>query len=252
MVKTAVLIAMAIVAAFAIAPNAVCQPCDYPTDITISDVSARPCTLQRASIPVYMTNPCAVGGFTIVIRTTDSTWLNFPVGDTATVDRDGSRIENWEYFTYYVSPSSPWKITITALAGGGPDLPPGQGLIFTLHVPYLNFMLDDTSQTLDFDTSRVRISDPTGYFLFMTTMTPGSFYVQQSRCHGNPRGDANCSGVVNGIDVTFLVAYLKGGASYCLLCSGDVNNSGSVNGIDVTYLIGYLKGFNPPPVPCTQ
>jgi len=247
MVRTIILIVMAGAAMF-VAPYAASQPCDYPIDITISDVSAKPCTLNQISIPVYMTNPCDIGGFTVAVRVTDSTWLGFRPNDTTVADRNESRIVDWDHFTYYVNPLTPWKITVTALAGAAPPLPPGQGLIFTLHITYKNYLIDDSSQTLGFGT--VQVSDPTGYFLDSTSLTPGSFYVEPSACRGNPRGDANCSGVRSGIDVTYLVNYFKGGTSFCLLCSGDANHSGRVDGLDVTFLINYFKGFGPAPDPC--
>jgi hypothetical protein len=59
-------------------------------------------------------------------------------------------------------------------------------------------------------------------------------------------GDANGSGDVNGLDVVYLVNYLKGGPAPDPLLSADANGSCSVNGIDVSYLINYLKGGPPP------
>jgi immune inhibitor A len=61
-------------------------------------------------------------------------------------------------------------------------------------------------------------------------------------------GDANNSGSVNGIDVTYLVSYLKGiGPAPDPLLAGDANGSCAVNGIDVTFLVSYLKGQGPAP-----
>jgi len=56
-------------------------------------------------------------------------------------------------------------------------------------------------------------------------------------------GDANGSGSVNGIDVVFMVAYLKGiGDPPEPLLAGDVNGDCAANGIDVVYLVTYFKG----------
>ncbi len=56
-------------------------------------------------------------------------------------------------------------------------------------------------------------------------------------------GDANASGSVNGLDVVFLVGYLKGGpAPPDPILRADANGSCSVNGLDVTYLVAFLKG----------
>jgi hypothetical protein len=64
-------------------------------------------------------------------------------------------------------------------------------------------------------------------------------------------GDANYSGTVNGIDVTYLVSYLKGGNLPICFMSADANGSCDVNGLDVVYLVCYLKGIGPGPVDAT-
>jgi hypothetical protein len=72
-------------------------------------------------------------------------------------------------------------------------------------------------------------------------------------------GDVNNSGTFNGLDVTYSVAYLKGGPPPPYPCectpghtwyvAGDVNASCSFNGLDVTYMVAYFKG-GPAPNPC--
>jgi len=227
--------------------NATGQPCDYPTLISVGNMLVQPCQQMRLSIPVEMSNPCPVGGFTIHIRTTEP-WLAFDLADTMAADTIGGRISDWGSFTFYINPNDPASIAITALANGGPVVPEGEGTIFTLHFNFRNFDIGDTAQSIVIDTAM--ISDPLGYNLYDTVRRAGLFQIDHSNCEGNPRGDANCSGILNGLDVTFLLLYLKGGSSYCLLCSGDANHSGSVNGIDVSYLVNYLKGTAPPPDPC--
>ena len=64
-----------------------------------------------------------------------------------------------------------------------------------------------------------------------------------------PPGDANSNGVTNGLDVGFLVNYLKGlGPAPDPLLAGDANGNCSTNGIDVGYLVNFLKGIGPAPV----
>jgi hypothetical protein len=66
-------------------------------------------------------------------------------------------------------------------------------------------------------------------------------------------GDINGNGAGNGIDVTYGVAYFKGGPAPKDSCDcppllfpfygpGDVNGNCSFNGIDVTFFVSYLKG----------
>jgi hypothetical protein len=64
-------------------------------------------------------------------------------------------------------------------------------------------------------------------------------------------GDANGSGAVNALDITFLINYLyKGGAAPNPMEAGDANGSGIINALDITYLINYLyKGGAAPNCP---
>jgi hypothetical protein len=63
-------------------------------------------------------------------------------------------------------------------------------------------------------------------------------------------GDANNSGAVNGVDVIYLVAYLKGVGNPPAEPQerGDANGDCAVNGLDVSYLVGYLKGLGDKPI----
>jgi hypothetical protein len=72
-------------------------------------------------------------------------------------------------------------------------------------------------------------------------------------------GDVNNSNIFNGIDVTYMVGYFKGGPPPLESCNcpphgtfyavGDVNGTCLFNGIDVTYAVSYFKG-GPLPYPC--
>lgn len=72
-------------------------------------------------------------------------------------------------------------------------------------------------------------------------------------------GDVNASDSYNGLDITYGVAFFKGGPAPLYECectpgntwyvSGDVNASCSYNGLDITYGVAYFKG-GPDPMPC--
>ena len=74
-------------------------------------------------------------------------------------------------------------------------------------------------------------------------------------------GDANNSGDYNGLDITYGVAFFKGGPEPPYECectsgntwyvAGDVNGSCSYNGLDITYGVAYFKG-GPEPFPCAD
>ena len=62
-------------------------------------------------------------------------------------------------------------------------------------------------------------------------------------------GDANLSGGVNLLDISFLISYLyKQGAPPDPVEAGDVNNNGSIDILDISYLINYLYKSGPAPV----
>jgi hypothetical protein len=78
-------------------------------------------------------------------------------------------------------------------------------------------------------------------------------YASGSGCPYLP-GDINGVPPANGIDVTYAVAYLKGGNPppvSCDMCpqplyaAMDVNGSCNTNGIDITYFVSFLKGGPP-------
>ncbi len=73
-------------------------------------------------------------------------------------------------------------------------------------------------------------------------------YIFYNTTVGYIAGDANDSGTLNGLDVVYLVAYLKGeGPAPEPWLSGDSNGSCDINGLDVIFLVNYFKG-GPEPV----
>ena len=61
-------------------------------------------------------------------------------------------------------------------------------------------------------------------------------------------GDANSSGIINALDITFLINYLyKHGPAPNPLEAADVNNSGTINALDVTYMINFLYKYGSAP-----
>jgi len=210
----------------------------------------------RVAVPVYLHNPCPVGGLNIQISVTDPSWAAFDSTDLQSADTIGSGIGNWESFTANVNGGdSQFRIQIVAIAdmpGGdsGICLPPGDWLLFTVypHLKYGSYGLSDTCQLLNFGT--VQIGDCTGWILYNRTLVRNGLCLDGT----GTRGDVNNSGTANGLDVTCLVNYLKGSSFVCFCggrCGGDTNANGTVNGLDVTYMVNYLKG-GPPLQPCGQ
>lgn len=72
--------------------------------------------------------------------------------------------------------------------------------------------------------------------------------VKQVTAYSYVAGDANHSGSVNALDVTFVINFLyKYGAAPIPLQAGDANGNGAINALDVTYLINYLYKHGPAP-----
>jgi hypothetical protein len=91
--------------------------------------------------------------------------------------------------------------------------------------------------------------------VFMDQVTVVDFYLERQLCPYMP-GDANGSGAFNGLDVTFMVAYFKGGPNPAIDChpycpnqpdpfyaAMDVNGDCVVNGLDISYFVSFLKGW---------
>jgi hypothetical protein len=232
--------------------NSWAQQCDSTVILITESVDIEACDTELV-VPVSMTNDCPVGGFSIEVRVTDPQWLQFDPGDTLTVDTSGCRVTGFGSFDWVIQQPYNNSVTVTAIGPGGaqPFLPPGSGPIFKVRL-VRNPVDLDTCQLINFGSCQV--SDTTGLNSFSKSYIRGSVCVVDSCPSDMVRGDANRSGGLNGLDVTFLVNYFKGQSSepFCTACTcyGDANNSDDVNGLDVTYLVAFFKGNADPPVPC--
>ena len=222
---------------------------DCTVTVSVGGVTTDPCVEDRLDFPVYMANPCEVGGFSIQVSMTDPSWFEFDPDDTLAVDTIGACHTTWGNFEFNVHPYG-HNVTVTAIGPGGENLPPHpEGcLIFTIHGDFTDKTVSDTCQLINFGNTTV--SDSLGWTNYPRVLVRDSLCV--APCDSDMiRGDANRSGELNGLDVIYLINYFKGGPSVCLgcLCEGDANSSGNVNGLDVVFLVNYFKG-GPAPEPC--
>lgn len=222
----------------------------YPPEADVTLTIGSPCdSTEIVGIPIYLDNPCPVGGFEVRIVLTDTDQgVYFDAENPDVADTIGSRISGWGFFSFNVN--DPSTITIVAIGPGGeePILPPGEGLIFTVH-PSLEGPVDNC-QMVRFGAID-RVYDEAGYIDY------GRIHEQGILCIGcEPswgRGDANRSGTLNIADVIALFNHLKSVSALCFggcLCTGDFNSSGSVNISDVIEMFAFLKGQGSPPLPC--
>jgi hypothetical protein len=88
----------------------------------------------------------------------------------------------------------------------------------------------------------------------IVTMIEWAIVICPVVCDCKP-GDANGNGIINALDITYIINYLyKGGAApkpYAL-CSGDANCNCVLNALDVTYLINYLYKSGAAPCTCEE
>jgi hypothetical protein len=97
-----------------------------------------------------------------------------------------------------------------------------------------------------------------GVEVFADQTTELNFYLERQLCPYIP-GDANGNGTFNGLDLTYLVAYFKGGPPppgpnchpYCpnqpdpFYAAADFNGDCEVNGLDITFFMAFSKGRYP-------
>jgi len=222
----------------------------YPPEADVTLTIGSPCdSTDILAIPIYLENPCTVGGFQMEIVLTDiNHGVYFDPDDPNSADTIGSRNSGWGYFTFNVINSSTIRVVAIGPGGSQPELPAGEGLLFTVH-PHYSGLVNDCQAVrfgaMDF------VYDPTGYIYYGASHENGALCVGCDIAW--PRGDANRSGTLNIADVVSLFNHLKGVAPICFggcICTGDFNSSGTINIADVTDMFAFLKGTGEPPLPC--
>jgi len=193
-------------------------------------------------------NPCATAAVQIAVNS-GTYWLFAAPATYDYAPCDGSgRYGNDYYITIEAQPF--WMYTdITegiVPEGGSVDV------TLTMDATYIREGAYDGSLIFTGnDLASSVINVPVHFAVVDTTSGPdgGCYYVV---------GDINNNGSANGIDVTYGVAYLKGGNVPPMDCNPpctsqpdpfyaamDVNGNCAANGIDITYFVAYLKGLQP-------
>ena len=222
----------------------------YPPEADVTITIGSPCdSTDTLAIPIYLENPCPVGGFSMQIVLTEiNQGVYFDELNPNVADTFGSRNTGWGFFSFNVI--NPSTISVLAIGPGGQQqtLPPGSGLIFTLH-PSASSSVDNC-QLVRFGAID-HVFDESGYYEY------GREHVRGTLCVGCEqswrRGDANRSGTLNIADVVALFGHLQGTSRLCFggcICTGDFNSSGSINVADVIQMFAYLQGLADPPLPC--
>jgi hypothetical protein len=121
------------------------------------------------------------------------------------------------------------------------------------------FMVDFRDSTIVVDSTYEGAANINNNSAAPTPVIPFSILASAGGCDYIV-GDVNGSDSYNGLDITYGVAFFKGGNSPlcpdCPPCNtwnycGDVNGSCSYNGLDITYGVAYFKG-GPGPIFCVD
>ena len=188
-------------------------------------------------VPIYLKNCHPLHNFILPITfggPVALAYLNF--------DTDSCRTQYFERVSVTYQGATKMSFVFTPqIFAENPDLPPGYGRIINIYFQYSSGggtnILDTTTaytQTLYYNADYV-------------TYQPD---IKQGHLEITPviRGDANNNGVINALDITYLINFLyKGGASPAYFVEGDANSDGLINALDITYLINFLYKGGPPP-----
>ncbi len=133
---------------------------------------------------------------------------------------------------------------VSSFDGSSPYLAPDTGAIASL---YFTALGDPTGNTLTLTAQPYSIyqrSYTTDLGVYTPAELPGTVSGEEFVC-----GDADGSGSVNILDVTFLIALIfRGGPEPVPNIAGDANGNGEINISDITFLIALIFSGGPEPV----
>jgi hypothetical protein len=159
----------------------------------------------------------------------------------------GARSKNFDFISEVYRNDAAFELVfeMTADTGtGSPLLAPGSGEIARI------FFVLDSSAGIG-QTASVEAPEISGYGLslanvrvsYAPVIVPGSVTIQSGI-----RGDADNSGEINIVDVSYIINYLyKDGPAPITVKAGDADSNEAINLLDATYLIDYLYKDGPSP-----
>jgi len=188
-------------------------------------------------VPIYLRNCHPLHRFVLPIiysGPTELTYLSF--------DTDSCRTNYFESVTQSYLSATKMAFTFTPhILTEKPDLPPGYGRIINI---YFQYSSGGGTNILDTTTASTKVLN------FNADYVAYQPFVRQGFIAVTPviRGDANNNGLINMLDITYLINFLyKGGNAPAYFVEGDANSDGKINSLDITYLINYLYKHGPPP-----
>ncbi len=228
--------------------------------LTIDDVSGY--VGELVEIPVFMqTLADSLDGFQISLALSRPDLVYFEV-DTVVVGQEtmyvcqfdtvGTLASGWEHVEARSTLGQGLDLRLSGISDVGSGTTPGipsysSGILMKFYARILPDILDtltDRTVNLNVHVSTSYFSNELGELIEPVEITSGSVTVL-----AGVRGDANCDGVLNPIDVVLLVNYVyKGWDVLCSVEQCDINCDSSTNPIDVVFLVNYVyKNWPLPP-----
>ena len=258
---TAALSACALVVAFWLGPETPAQTPKLYLDV--DDVSGF--IGQLVTIPVHVqTTNDSLDGYQISIALSRDDLIYFEVDTVVTgndtsyqceVDTVGALTSGWEHVEARSTGGVGLDLRLSGISAvapgsvvkGIPDYTSGVLVrIFARIKTDVPDTLTDRLAVIDVHDGSTWYSNQNGLLIQPAENLDGSVTVEQGI-----KGDVNCDGVRNPIDVVLEVNYVyKGWLVLCQVSLGDLDCNGSVNPVDVVRLVNYVyKGWAIPPCP---
>ncbi|MFH2034811.1 MAG: FG-GAP-like repeat-containing protein [Candidatus Zixiibacteriota bacterium] len=190
-------------------------------------------------VPIYLKNSQPMDQFVLPIRYDGPMNLSY-----STFDTDSCRTDYFGRVWRSASNSLTKRVVFSFLASyatDNPPLEPGYGRLINLYFTYNSGSGTTILDTATYSGDSILLDAQ--YVEYQPRVVAG--YIKDQ---ATIKGDANDDGVINILDITFLISYLYKDGSEPDFYAGDANSDGTINILDIVYLIAYLYKNGPPPL----
>ncbi|SYZ72918.1 putative Subtilisin [Candidatus Zixiibacteriota bacterium] len=161
--------------------------------------------------------------------------------------RLGTRTSQFELIHELYRDDASHRVLLELIAdngGGAPLLEAGSGEVARLYFKLDSMALPGAAADIDTALIDGRIQSLANYRVnYLPRIAAGQLLARYIQ-----RGDANNTGVINILDISYLINYLyKSGPAPVTFSAGDANSTLNINILDVSFLINYLYKGGPAP-----
>jgi serine protease AprX len=175
--------------------------------------------------------------------------ISYPTGMNIRLDsaKLGSRTAQFEQIHELYRDNGAHQVLLELVAdvgGGAPLLDPGFGEVAAIYFSLDSLALPGATAAID----SAQISGMIQTLANLKINYNPNVAAGQVKARFVKRGDADNSGIINIVDVSYLIKFLyKGGPAPITLSAGDANSSLGINILDASFLISYLYKGGPAP-----